>query len=366
MRYLHALSQKDLSLTTSMIPLGSCTMKLNAAAELMPVSLPGFAGMHPFAPVEQAAGYAVVIDELSAWLCEITGFAAMSLQPNSGASGEYAGLLAIRAYHESRGEAHRTVCLIPDSAHGTNPASAVMAGMQVVPVKTRADGTVDLDDLTAKADLHADRLAALMVTYPSTFGVFESRHPRRLRGGPRARRAGLHGRRQHERAGRPLPPRRHRRRRVPPEPAQDLRHPARRRRAGRRADRRRRAPRAVPARPPGRGDRRRARHRGRRGRAVRLGLDPAHLVGLHRHDGRRRAHRGDEGGDPQRQLPHGAPEGRLRDRLHGRARTLRARVHPRPAPLQGRRPASRRWTSPSASWTTATTRRRCRGRSWAR
>ncbi len=174
MRYLHSLSQKDLSLTTSMIPLGSCTMKLNAAAELMPVSMGGFAGMHPFVPATQARGYGVVIDELSTWLCEITGFAAMSLQPNSGASGEYAGLLVIRAYHESRGDAHRTVCLIPDSAHGTNPASAVMAGMQVVPVKTTPEGTVDLADLTAKAEQHADRLAALMVTYPSTFGVFES------------------------------------------------------------------------------------------------------------------------------------------------------------------------------------------------
>ena len=173
MRYLHGLARKDLSLTTSMIPLGSCTMKLNAAAELMPVSLTGFANLHPFVPAEQAAGYRVVIDELSAWLAEITGFHAVSLQPNSGASGEYAGLMAIRAYHERRGDSDRTVCLIPDSAHGTNPASAVMAGMQVVPVKTTPQGTVDLADLTAKAEQHADRLAALMVTYPSTFGVFE-------------------------------------------------------------------------------------------------------------------------------------------------------------------------------------------------
>ena len=174
MRYLTALSKKDLSLTHSMIPLGSCTMKLNAVAELLPVSLPGFATLHPFVPVEQAMGYHEMMGELSDWLAEITGFDAVSLQPNSGASGEYAGLMVIRAYHASRGEAHRTVCLIPDSAHGTNPASAVMAGMKVVPVKTRADGTIDLDDLRAKAAQHADALAALMVTYPSTFGVFES------------------------------------------------------------------------------------------------------------------------------------------------------------------------------------------------
>ncbi len=173
MRYITRLSSRDLSLTTSMIPLGSCTMKLNAAAELMPVSLTGFSKLHPFVPAAQAQGYAQVVQDLQAWLAEITGFDAVSLQPNSGASGEYAGLLVIRAYHEARGDAHRRVCLIPDSAHGTNPASAVMAGMQVVPVKTRPDGTVDLDDLKAKAAQHADHLAALMVTYPSTFGVFE-------------------------------------------------------------------------------------------------------------------------------------------------------------------------------------------------
>ncbi|MBE2186022.1 MAG: aminomethyl-transferring glycine dehydrogenase [Rhodothermales bacterium] len=174
MRYLTGLSKKDLSLTHSMIPLGSCTMKLNAVSELLPVSLPGFANLHPFVPKDQAAGYHRMMGELSDWLAEITGFDAVSLQPNSGASGEYAGLMVIRAYHQSRGESHRTVCLIPDSAHGTNPASAVMAGMTVVPVKTTPQGTVDLDDLRAKADKYADTLAALMVTYPSTFGVFES------------------------------------------------------------------------------------------------------------------------------------------------------------------------------------------------
>jgi glycine dehydrogenase len=173
MRYLHRLAARDLSLTTSMIPLGSCTMKLNAAAELMPVSWAAFNRLHPFVPPEQAEGYRILVEQLSAWLAEITGFPGVSLQPNSGASGEYAGLLVIRAYHASRGEGHRNVCLIPSSAHGTNPASAVMAGMEVVVVACDDHGNVDLADLRAKAEAHADRLAALMITYPSTHGVFE-------------------------------------------------------------------------------------------------------------------------------------------------------------------------------------------------
>jgi glycine dehydrogenase len=173
MRYLYRLAARDLSLTTSMIPLGSCTMKLNAAAELMPISKPEFSSLHPFAPVEQAQGYREMMDELSAWLAEITGFDSVSLQPNSGASGEYAGLLVIRAYHRDRGEVHRNVCLIPESAHGTNPASAVMAGMRVVVVKCDENGNVDLEDLEAKAQEHSGDLAAAMVTYPSTHGVFE-------------------------------------------------------------------------------------------------------------------------------------------------------------------------------------------------
>lgn len=174
MRYMHRLSSKDLSLTTSMIPLGSCTMKLNAAVELMPVTMPGFNQLHPFVPADQAQGYARIITELHDWLAEITGFDAVSMQPNSGASGEYAGLLVIRAYHQAHAAAHRNVCLIPTSAHGTNPASAVMAGMKVVPVKSDERGNVDVADLEAKAAQHAEHLAALMVTYPSTHGVFES------------------------------------------------------------------------------------------------------------------------------------------------------------------------------------------------
>ncbi len=173
LRYIRRLEAKDLSLTTSMISLGSCTMKLNATTEMIPVTWPEFGRMHPFAPIEQAGGYRAMFTQLEAWLAEITGFAAVSLQPNSGAQGEYAGLLAIRGYHHARGEQHRDVCLIPQSAHGTNPASAVLAGFQVVVVATAPDGTIDLADLEAKAARHRERLGAIMVTYPSTHGVFE-------------------------------------------------------------------------------------------------------------------------------------------------------------------------------------------------
>jgi glycine dehydrogenase len=173
LRYIQRLSAKDLSLVHGMIPLGSCTMKLNAAAELAPVSWPAFSQLHPFAPAEQAAGYQLLAGDLERWLAVITGFAGVSLQPNAGSQGEYAGLLAIRAWHRSRGEAHRTVCLIPTSAHGTNPASAVMAGLQVVAVACDEAGNIDLADLEAKVAAHAEQLAALMVTYPSTHGVFE-------------------------------------------------------------------------------------------------------------------------------------------------------------------------------------------------
>jgi len=172
-RYMHHLSTKDLSLTTSMIALGSCTMKLNAVAELMPITMPAFNQLHPFAPADQASGYHEMMQELRTWLNEITGFAATSLQPNSGASGEYAGLMVIRAYHESRDDGHRHVCLIPSSAHGTNPASAVMAGMQVVVVACDDDGNIDVEDLRTKAEEAGDNLSSLMITYPSTHGVFE-------------------------------------------------------------------------------------------------------------------------------------------------------------------------------------------------
>ena len=173
LRYLHRLEAKDLSLNTAMIPLGSCTMKLNATAEMIPVTWPEFGQIHPFAPLEQTQGYQTLFRQLEEWLAEITGFAGISLQPNAGSQGEYAGLLVIRQYHESRGDTHRNICLIPTSAHGTNPASAVMAGMKVVPIACDSDGNIDQSDLEAKATQHAANLAALMVTYPSTHGVFE-------------------------------------------------------------------------------------------------------------------------------------------------------------------------------------------------
>jgi glycine dehydrogenase len=173
LRYLKRLESRDLSLTASMIPLGSCTMKLNAAAEMFPISWPEFARLHPFAPLKQARGYQVLFQNLEDWLAEITGFAGISLQPNAGSQGEYAGQLVIRAWHESRDEAHRNVCLIPTSAHGTNPASAVMAGLKVVAVACDKDGNIDVVDLRAKAEAHKKDLACLMVTYPSTHGVFE-------------------------------------------------------------------------------------------------------------------------------------------------------------------------------------------------
>ena len=174
LRYLKKLEDRDLSLTAAMIPLGSCTMKLNATSEMIPITWRGFNELHPFAPRSQAQGYATLFRQLEEWLAEITGFARVSLQPNAGSQGEFAGLLVIRAYHQHRGESHRTTCLIPQSAHGTNPASAVMAGMQVVVVKTDERGNIDVADLEAKAKQYADTLGALMVTYPSTHGVFES------------------------------------------------------------------------------------------------------------------------------------------------------------------------------------------------
>ncbi len=178
LRYIFKLMSRDLSLAHSMIPLGSCTMKLNGTSEMIPVTWPEFSNMHPFAPDTQWRGYTHMFRELERWLCEVTGFSAVSLQPNAGAQGEYAGLLVIRAYHEQMArkegrENVRDVCLIPTSAHGTNPASAVMAGMKVVPIKCNDRGDIDMDDLRSKADQHSKHLSALMITYPSTHGVFE-------------------------------------------------------------------------------------------------------------------------------------------------------------------------------------------------
>jgi glycine dehydrogenase len=173
MRYMRRLADRDLALDRAMIPLGSCTMKLNSAAEMMPISWRAFSMLHPFCPPDQAEGYRALIDDLSAKLCDITGYAAISMQPNSGAQGEYAGLLTIAAWHRATGQGHRDICLIPMSAHGTNPASAQMVGWKVVPVKSAANGDIDLDDFRAKAETHAERLAGCMITYPSTHGVFE-------------------------------------------------------------------------------------------------------------------------------------------------------------------------------------------------
>src|SRR6202043_758263 len=173
LRYMRKLSDRDLALDRAMIPLGSCTMKLNATSEMIPLTWPEFASLHPFAPREQAEGYHALFKRLEKWLCDITGYDAISLQPNSGAQGEYAGLLAIRGYHAARGEPQRKVCLIPSSAHGTNPASASMAGMEVVVVACDIRGDVDVDDLRAKAEKHSQNLAAVMITYPSPHGVFE-------------------------------------------------------------------------------------------------------------------------------------------------------------------------------------------------
>ncbi|HRD99151.1 MAG TPA: aminomethyl-transferring glycine dehydrogenase, partial [Rubrivivax sp.] len=175
LRYIRSLSDKDLALDRSMIPLGSCTMKLNATSEMIPITWPEFADVHPFAPQDQLAGYWALNEQLCAWLSQATGYAGVSLQPNAGSQGEYAGLLVIKAWHESRGEGHRNICLIPESAHGTNPASAQLAGLQVVVTRCDAMGNVDMDDLKAKCEQHSARLAAVMITYPSTHGVFEVR-----------------------------------------------------------------------------------------------------------------------------------------------------------------------------------------------
>ena len=174
LRYIRRLSDKDLALDRSMIPLGSCTMKLNATSEMIPITWPEFAGLHPFAPRDQLQGYHELDQQLCDWLCQATGYAGVSLQPNAGSQGEYAGLLTIRAYHEAHGQGQRNVCLIPSSAHGTNPASAQMAGLQVVVTACDANGNVDLNDLTAKCEQHSANLAAVMITYPSTHGVFET------------------------------------------------------------------------------------------------------------------------------------------------------------------------------------------------
>ena len=234
LRYIKRLESKDLALNESMIALGSCTMKLNATSEMMPLSWPEVSSLHPFVPADQSAGYREMLAQLEDWLARVTGFAAVSLQPNAGSQGEYAGLLAIRNYHLSRGEGHRDVCLIPVSAHGTNPASAVMCGMKVVGVKCDDSGNIDVADLKARADEHAANLSALMVTYPSTHGVFEETIKDICRiihehGGQ----VYMDGANMNAQVGL-TSARPDRRGCLPPQPPQDLLHPARRRRPRRR------------------------------------------------------------------------------------------------------------------------------------
>ena len=333
LRYLRTLADRDYALDRGMIPLGSCTMKLNATTEMEPVTNPGFADIHPFAPQDQFDGYTALFDDLESWLAEITGYDAVSLQPNAGSQGEFAGLLAIHNFHEANGHAHRDVCLIPASAHGTNAASAVMAGMRVVVVKTGGEvGEIDLDDLRAKLTEHADRLAAIMVTYPSTHGVFEEHiaevcalvhdaggqvyvdganlnamvglaRPGRFGadvshlnlhktfciphggGGPGVGPVGVKG-----------------------------------------------APGAVPAQPPAAGRGRAVDRFGRDlGRAVGLGVHPADHLGLHPDDGPGRADCRDRCRHPVGQLPRPPARSALPGPVHRHERARRPRVHPRPA-----------------------------------
>ena len=249
MRFLRRLADKDLALDRAMIPLGSCTMKLNAAAEMMPVSWPSVANLHPFAPAAHAAGYRAMIDDLERWLAEITGFDARLAAAQCRQPGRICRAARDPPLPRLARRGNRNVCLIPSSAHGTNPASASMAGMRVVVVACEEAGDIDVDDLKAKAAEHAANLAALMITYPSTHGVFEEGVRDICALVHRAWRAGLSRRRQPQRAGRAGAARRHRRRRLPHEPAQDLLHPAWRRRTRRRPDRRQGASAAVPAGP---------------------------------------------------------------------------------------------------------------------
>ena len=308
MRYIKKLELRDISLANSMISLGSCTMKLNAAALMQPLSLAGFQMMHPFAPADQAEGYMQLIKELENDLATITGFAACSLQPNSGAAGEYAGLMVIRAYHQSRGQGYRNVVLIPASAHGTNPASAAMAGMKIVTVACDDKGNIDVEDLKAKAGEYSSELCGLMVTYPSTHGVFESRIREIV--------DAVHDA--------------HRRRRLPPQPAQDLRHAPRRRRPGRRPDLRRRAPQGIPPLASGYADGRRRGHHGRGVGPLGLRHAAAHNLRLYQDAGWKRAAPRHRNGDRQCQLHVlGAGTG-IPHLLFGRDRPRGTRDDPRP------------------------------------
>ncbi len=350
MRYLKKLENRDISLVHSMIPLGSCTMKLNAASEMAPITWPEFAAIHPFVPAAQAAGYQAMLDQLGRWLADITGFEAVSFQPNSGAQGEYAGLLAIRNYLAARGEPHRDVCLIPSSAHGTNPASAQMMGLKIVVIGCDSQGNIDMEDLAAKVRVHRDRIAALMVTYPSTHGVFEDGISDACR---LVHEAGgqvyMDGANMNAQAGLTKPGD-HRRRRLPPEPAQDVLHTARRRRTGHGADRRGGTSCALPR--PGSVRRLVGGGGGRSGLgvggALRQRAHHDHLLDVHPDDGLQRHPQGDRGRDPQRQLHREPAAGSLSGALRRRQGPGRARMHPGPEALQVDVTASARRTWPSA------------------
>ena len=327
-RYIRRLSDRDLALDRAMIPLGSCTMKLNATVEMLPISWPEFSELHPFVPADQAEGYRRLIDDLSEKLCRITGYDAISMQPNSGAQGEYAGLLTIRAWHRSRGDAGRDVCLIPTSAHGTNPASAHMAGMTVVAVKSLENGDIDIDDFRAKADSYARPARSLHDHLSLDARRLRGDRAGDLRHHPPAWRTGVSRRCKPQRPRRHRAARRRRSRCQPPEPAQDILHSPWRRRPRHGPDRRQGAPRPASA-----GPRRHGRPRGRRvGRPVRLGVDPADLLELLPPDGRRRADPGDPCRDPQRELHRRAAEGGLRRAVHLAKRSRGARMHHRHPP----------------------------------
>ena len=337
MRYLKRLERKDIGLDTSMIPLGSCTMKLNAATEMIPVTWPAFSRVHPFVPPAQVVGYQTVFAELESALKTITGLAAVSLQPNSGAQGEFAGLMVIRAYHRARGDGHRNVVLIPASAHGTNPATAAMAGMRIVIVNCDAEGNVDLVDLKAKAIHHDSHLNALMITYPSTHGVFEEAVQEicdivHAHGGQ----VYMDGA-KHERAGGTHESRSDRGRRVPPEPAQDVRHPSRRWRSRHGADRGRRTPRAVPAWSRDHPDRGRRRHPGDVGGTMGERQHRADLVRLYQDARSDRCRASDPHRDSQRQLLEVAPRRALQRALHRPTRSGCPRADLRSAAVQGLR-----------------------------
>ena len=313
MRYIKRLENKDLSLTHSMISLGSCTMKLNAASELIPLTWPEFANIHPFVPLDQAAGYLEVIAGLDKSLSEITGFAKMSFQPNSGAQGEYAGLLVIQAYHHSRGDVHRNVALIPTSAHGTNPASAAMCGMKIVLVKCDKNGNVDVADLREKARQHKDDLSCLMVTYPSTHGVYEE-GINEITGIVHANGGQVYmdGANMNAQVGLARPGE-HRCRCLSFEFAQDLCDSARRRWSRHGTDRCRKTPGIVFARSPIGQDRRRTRNRCSIRSALWQRVDSAHFVRLCHDAGRRWHDRGHAYRDPERKLHQGIIEGSLPD-----------------------------------------------------